>query len=368
MRGNVSPFYHMNHIITLFAALALTLSCGKPQEQQPAVDPVTENPENGNGSDNGGSNGSDNGSGGSTTVSGPAVEKTGAKTIVVWYSYTGNTKGIVSELRSQRKADALEIQPAEEGLDYAANNYALGSSLISAIKAKPGDASSYPSIKDSEVDLTQYDTVIVATPLWWSQMAAPMQSFLFKHGQSMSGKAVGLVVSSYSSGISSVESDARRLISGGNFLASSLWISNSNLSNKASLIKAWLSSITPSIPTTNTMKITIGDKTATATLVDNSSTAAIKEILAKKNITYTADDYGNFEKVGDIGETIPQNNEQINTVAGDIILYLGKNVCLYYGTNSWNFTRLGKIDGMSTDEIKAFLKAGEGEIKVTLSL
>lgn len=60
-----------------------------------------------------------------------------AKTLIVYYSYTNNVERIVTELRSQIEADVVEIEPAEKGLDYAANNYAIGSALISAIRNKP---------------------------------------------------------------------------------------------------------------------------------------------------------------------------------------------------------------------------------------
>ena len=363
---------------TLIAALLMTasllaMSCTKPSVDEdgqatPAEQPQgTDTPEapedNGNNGNSG--NSGNSGNGGSTTASGPAVEKTGAKTIVVWYSYTGNTKGIVAELRSQRKADALEIQPAEEGLDYAANNYAMGSALISAIKAKPNDASSYPSIKVSEVDFTQYDTVIVATPLWWSQMAAPMQSFLFKHGSDMSSKTVGLIVSSHSSGISSVESDARRLVSSSKFLPSSLWINNSNLSNKASLIKDWLSSITPSTSSTGTMKITVGTNTVTATLVENTATAKLKEMLSKGAITYSSSDNG-FETYGSIGQALPTSNESITASAGDILLYASRYICIFWGANTYSYTRIGHIDGKSAAEIKEMF-GGDKDIKLEIA-
>ena len=146
-------------------------------------------------------------------------ESTGSKTLVIWYSFTGNSTTIVKALRSHMTADALEIKPAEEGLDYAANNYAIGSSLIAAIRQNPSSASSYPAIKATEVSFDDYGTIIVVTPLWWSQMAAPMQSFLFKYGEKMSGKTIGLIVTSASSGISGVEQDAKRLIPQGKFLS-----------------------------------------------------------------------------------------------------------------------------------------------------
>lgn len=121
-----------------------------------------------------------------------------AKTLVAYYSFTNNVRTIVNELKTQIQADVVEIQPAEEGLDYAANNYALGTQLLNTIKANPNDASSYPAIKSVNVDLSQYSDIIVATPLWWSQMAAPMQTFLFSNGAAMAGKNIWMIVSSVS--------------------------------------------------------------------------------------------------------------------------------------------------------------------------
>ena len=123
----------------------------------------------------------------------------------------------------------------------------------------------------------------------------------------------------------------------------------------------------PSDKSASTMNITINGKTVSCQLVDNSSTRALLAQLEKGDITYEADDYGNFEKVGYIGFSLPQNNESITTTAGDVILYQGNNICLYYGTNSWSFTRLGKIEGLSKDEIKTFLNAGGSSVRITLS-
>ena len=165
-----------------------------------------------------------------------------AKTLVVYYSFTNNCRTIATDLKDQlADADIVEIQPAEEGLDYAANNYAIGSALIAAIRNHPNDASSYPAIKDVTVDFTQYDDIAVVTPLWWSNMAAPMQTFLFHNGSKMAGKKIGLVVSSASSGISSVVADAKRLIPNGDF-TDNLWIRSSQVSNCHSMIASWISS------------------------------------------------------------------------------------------------------------------------------
>ena len=166
-----------------------------------------------------------------------------ARTLIVYYSYTNNVERIVNELRTQIDADVVEIEPAEKGLDYAANNYAIGSAQIAAIRNNPGDAASYPPIDPVNVNLADYDCIIIGAPLWWSSMAAPLQTFLFQHGNDMVGKNIGLIVSSASSGISGVEADARRLVPAGNFLSPSLWIRSSQTSNARSLIENWLKSI-----------------------------------------------------------------------------------------------------------------------------
>ena len=173
----------------------------------------------------------------------PDPDPTAGKTLIVYYSFTNNVHTIVSDLQTQIEADVVRVEPAEEGLDYAANNYAIGSALIQAIRNNPNDAASYPEIKPVEVIIADYDRIIVGAPLWWSNMAAPLQTFLFQYGSQMEGKSIGLIVSSSSSGINGVESDARRLIPGGDFLEPNLWIRSGQTSNCHSMIADWLSQI-----------------------------------------------------------------------------------------------------------------------------
>ncbi|MDE6761967.1 MAG: hypothetical protein K2J90_15020 [Lachnospiraceae bacterium] len=116
----------------------------------------------------------------------------------------------------------------------------------------------------------------------------------------------------------------------------------------------------------NTMKITAGDTTFTATFADNSSAEALKELLAEGPLTISMSDYASMEKVGPIGTSLPRNDEQTTTGAGDIILYQGNSLVIYYGTNSWNFTRIGKINDVTQAELlEAF---GDGDVTVMFSL
>lgn len=114
--------------------------------------------------------------------------------------------------------------------------------------------------------------------------------------------------------------------------------------------------------------LTIGEKKVSCTLVDNSSTRALLEKLSSGPVSYEAHDYGSFEKVGDLPWTLPRNDEDISTIPGDLILYLGRSFCIYYGSNQWDFTKLGTLDGLSKKEIQDFVKAGKGNVQVTLSL
>ena len=116
------------------------------------------------------------------------------------------------------------------------------------------------------------------------------------------------------------------------------------------------------------IKITVSGKSLPVIIEDNAATKALVAALRESSITYEADDYGGFEKVGALGRSLPTNNSQISTQPGDVILYNGNQIVLFYGTNSWSYTRIGKMEYGSLDELKTFLKAGQGKISVTLSL
>jgi hypothetical protein len=116
----------------------------------------------------------------------------------------------------------------------------------------------------------------------------------------------------------------------------------------------------------NHMNIQIGDHVLTATLVENSSVDALKQALSEGPITVNMRDYGGMEKVGSLGMDLPRNDQQITTEAGDIILYQGNAIVIYYAPNSWNFTRLGKINNVTAEKLREIL--GDGNVTITLTL
>ena len=291
------------------------------------------------------------------------------KTLIVYYSYTNNTEQIVDDFKTMINADVIEVEPAYKNLDYAANNYAIGTEQLNKIKNNPNDESSYPAIDPVIVDMSKYNTVIIATPLWWSQMASNMQTLLFKYGDEMAGKNIGLIVSSHSSGISGVEADAKRLVPNGKFYAKSLWINASKHSQRKALLEQWLKDVNYNDNVNvdyNTMNLKVNNSTMKVKLSDNAATKALVERLKEGTITYNAYDYGGFEKVGALGFSLPSNDTYITTEPGDIMLYTSNQLCIFFDSNSWEYTPIGKIEGMTKQQLKdAF---GTGEVSITLSL
>ena len=114
--------------------------------------------------------------------------------------------------------------------------------------------------------------------------------------------------------------------------------------------------------------ITIDGVTKTATMVDNAATQELVTRLQQDPVTVTLNSSGGFEIWGALGFSLTTSNEQVNAQPGDIVLYNGSNICMFYGTNSWSYTRLGHIDGLSENELRTFLHASESNISVMLSL
>ena len=115
---------------------------------------------------------------------------------------------------------------------------------------------------------------------------------------------------------------------------------------------------------TQTLKMTIENTVVDVIWEENASVEELKE-LAVSGLTVPMSMYGGFEQVGPIGQSIARDDEQIATAPGDIVLYSGDQIVVFYGSNSWTYTRLGKIN-MSEDELTELL--GNGDVTITLSV
>lgn len=116
----------------------------------------------------------------------------------------------------------------------------------------------------------------------------------------------------------------------------------------------------------NKLYVTANGETRTATLADNAAAEALRRMLSDGPVTVDMHDYGGWEKVGALPQSLPASNSQITARPGDIMLYQGYQMVVFYGNNSWSYTRLGKIDGATASDIKSWL--GTGSVDVTLSL
>lgn len=106
--------------------------------------------------------------------------------------------------------------------------------------------------------------------------------------------------------------------------------------------------------------------TFTADFAESDSADALRELLGDGDLTISMSDYGSFEKVGSIGKSLSRKDTQISTAVGDIMLYQGNQIVIFYGENSWSYSRLGRIEDVSADNLLAAF--GNGDIDVTFSL
>ncbi len=113
-----------------------------------------------------------------------------------------------------------------------------------------------------------------------------------------------------------------------------------------------------SMEPTSIIVISVGDRFFTVELADNSSADAFYEKIKEEPLTIQMSDYGDFEKVGDLPWELPRNDEEITTSPGDLILYQGNKITIYYDENTWNFTRLGRLNA-TEEEIKEYFGGAE---------
>lgn len=113
------------------------------------------------------------------------------------------------------------------------------------------------------------------------------------------------------------------------------------------------------------LQMMIGDSAVTVEWENNASYDALLALVKDAPLTVQMSMYGGFEQVGALGESLPQNDVQTTTQAGDIVLYSGNQIVVFYGSNSWAYTRLGRITGKTEEELAELL--GNGDITLTLT-
>lgn len=115
-----------------------------------------------------------------------------------------------------------------------------------------------------------------------------------------------------------------------------------------------------------TLQMTLGDTPVAVAWEDNDATAALIELCREQPLTIRMSMYGGFEQIGSIGAYLPQDDVQTTTEAGDIVLYSGNQMVVFYGSNSWSYTRLGHITDKTPEELTRLLS--NGDVTAVLSI
>ena len=114
------------------------------------------------------------------------------------------------------------------------------------------------------------------------------------------------------------------------------------------------------------LQMTIGETLVDVEWEDNESVEALKELCQEGPLTIRMSMYGGFEQVGSVGQSLPRDDNQTTTQAGDIVLYSGDQIVVFYGSNSWAYTRLGHITDKSVQEMAELL--GNGDVTITIEM
>lgn len=284
------------------------------------------------------------------------TEGTKNNTLVVCFSRTGNTEKIAKHLTELTGADEYVIEAAvpytDDDIKYQDDNCRANQ--------EQNDKTVRPAIANPIASIDGYDTVFLGYPIWWGQEPRIIDTFLESYD--FSDKTVIPFCTSGSSSIETSERNIKELMAIGNQLEGRRFPAGASKDD----VKEWYDTLPLNEENKDMkLKLSVNGTELTATLEDNSSAQALTELLKQGDITVDMSDYGGFEKVGDLPQSLPRNDERITTVPGDIILYEGSKITIYYAENTWNFTKLGHIDNIQQEELKAILS--DGDVTVTLS-
>ena len=257
------------------------------------------------------------------------LEENSSTVLVVYFSATGTTRGVAEKIAALTDADLVEIIPAQP---YTAEDLNYNDRTTRAtVEQNTPDVR--PEIAN-DISLDGYTMVYLGYPIWWGQAPRIMSTFVESHD------FTGITVIPFcTSGSSDIGQSDDTLLS---------WI---NETGGATMDK--------------TLTLVIGDTEVSVVWEENASVEALAEMVKTEPLTVQLSMYGGFEQVGPLGTSLPRDDVQTTTQTGDIVLYSGNQIVVFYGSNSWAYTRLGRITDKTADEMKALL--GNGDVTITLA-
>ena len=260
--------------------------------------------------------------------------------LVAYFSVTNNTEKLANYAKDYLNSDIFEIVPTQEytsaDIDYNSDCRA---------NREQNDDNARPEIKYTISDISQYDTIVLGYPIWWGQ--APKILYTFIESYDFTNKTI---LPFCTSGSSPIGSSATNLAKSA---PNAKWLEGKRFSSSADKeeIGSWLDQNLQKEEGVKNMKLLIDDKELNVNWEDNDSVKSLKQILP---LTIRMHEYGGFEQTGSIGQSIVRNDSQINVVPGDIVLYNGNAISVFYEPSSWSYTRLGHIN-LNKNELNALL-------------
>ena len=247
--------------------------------------------------------------------------------LVAYFSVTNNTKKLANYAKEYLNSDIFEIVPTQEytsaDIDYNSDCRA---------NREQNDDNARPEIKYTIEDISQYDTIVLGYPIWWSQ--APKIMYTFIESYDFTNKTILPFCTSGSSPIGSSATNLAKSAPKANWLIGQRFASNTSKEE----IGKWLDE---NIQKEENMKLSVDNQELDVVWENNASVEAIKKLCP---LSINMHQYGGFEQVGSIGQSIVSNDKKITTAPGDIVLYSSNQIVIFFGNNTWEYTKLGHIN------------------------
>jgi len=276
------------------------------------------------------------------------AESAGSNTVlVVCFSATGTTRGVAEKIAAFTGADLEEIVPVQP---YTAEDLNYNDRSTRAT-AEQNTRDARPEIAN-EISLDGYSTVYLGYPIWWGQAPRIMSTFVESHD--FTGMTVIPFCTSGSSDIGQSDDALAGQAGSGNWLQGRRFhaaVSDNEL-------QTWISEA-ENMNMEKSLHLVINGMEVAVNWESNESVDAVIELVRSEPLTVQMSMYGGFEQVGSLGASLPRNDVQTTTQSGDIVLYSGNQIVVFYGSNSWAYTRLGRIADKSAAELTELLGSGD---------
>lgn len=279
------------------------------------------------------------------------------KTLVVYFSRTGHTRPLAEYAAELLDADLYELRAKIPYTDDDIRYY-----TDCRADREQRDPTARPEIEGPLPDVSGYGTVLLGYPIWHGQ--APKILYTFLEGADMTGKTLVPFCTSASSPLGSSADNLHPLA------PDAVWKEGKRFAIGTSKdeIDRWLTEIglkNEEQKEEPALQMKINETKISVVWEDNDSVSALKALAEKAPVAVAMSPYGGFEQVGSLGKDLPRNDVSTTTEAGDIVLYNGSQIVVFYGSNTWGYTRLGKIQGLDRDALTSLL--GNGAVTLTLS-